>query len=147
MAKPFKIVVSANGSLRAGLLLLERSPDFPPVPIPGVSDEVLRDCGLSYLILDLSQVGQVSSSALGWLIRLADQLRSRQGSLVLVGLQERIRVVIEILGLNVFLDVAEDLEAAFEILAAPRPEPPPSPPSTRRGPVYGAPPPRRDPPA
>lgn len=137
---PIKVVVSADGRVRAGLVVAGRAVDFQSVPLPGVTVAALEARGLHSLILDLSQATYVNSSGLGWIVRFADELRTRGGGLVLVGLQDRTRIVIEMLGLGAFFGVAEDLDAAFAQLAEPPPEQPP--PGERRGPVYGAPPPR-----
>lgn len=137
---PIGTVVSADGRLRAGLVVLEPGA-LETLPPPGLNGRTLAERGHQSLILDLSRLGEADSSTLGWFVRIGDELESAGGSLVLLGLQERTRVVIGMLGLNAFFHVANDLEEAFTQIAIPRPRrlPPPE----RRAPVYGAPPPRR----
>jgi anti-anti-sigma factor len=85
--------------------------------------------GYTRFVLDLSGVPTANSVALGNLVRVADTLRSRNGVLVLARVRAQLQLVIEMLGLNAFFDLAETLEEAIDLVRRP-----PPPPGAQRGP-------------
>jgi anti-anti-sigma regulatory factor len=78
--------------------------------------------GVRRLLLDLRQCGGASSGGFGAMVRLGDALQRREGALVLLARQQ-IRIVIDMLGLQAFVNVVDtEAEGLHRLLdAAPRP--------------------------
>jgi anti-sigma B factor antagonist len=64
------------------------------------------------LIVDLSQVGHMDSSGVGTLVYLKRELERAGGKIVLAGLQERVRSVLEITQLERFFTIAATVDEA-----------------------------------
>ena len=62
-------------------------------------------------MLDMARVRYVNSSGLGVLVREAEDLRAGGGGLALAGVATRVRIVIEMLGLEPFLPLYSDVAA------------------------------------
>jgi anti-anti-sigma factor len=80
--------------------------------------ERLFDAGQRRVILDCAALGHVSSTGLGTLVLWAERLREAGGALVLLDLPRPQRAVLELLGLDAFLPVADDLVAALCLAGA-----------------------------
>ena len=65
------------------------------------------------LVLDLSQVVYMDSSGVATLVEALQQCRSRKTTLVLSGLQDRVRSVFEIAKLDAVFTIRTDLESAL----------------------------------
>lgn len=70
--------------------------------------------GPDRLVLDLSKVGYMDSSGVATLVEALQQCRSRQTTLVLSGLQPRVRSVFEIAKLDAVFAIRDDVDAALE---------------------------------
>ena len=69
------------------------------------------------MVLDFSDVGHMSSSALGMLIRLNKRIQEKKGQLRLCGIQAPIYEVFVITRLNEIFEIKETLDEAVESLA------------------------------
>ena len=69
------------------------------------------------IVLDFSNVGHLSSSALGMLITLHKRIREKDGLLRLCSIQPAIREIIEITRLNEIFQIAESREEALSALS------------------------------
>ncbi|MCY3019421.1 MAG: STAS domain-containing protein [Planctomycetota bacterium] len=81
-----------------------------------ILNEAIRDVvdgGCFRLILDLSQVRYVSSSAMGVLVGTLAEVRAGQGGLVLLRPHPAVQEMLDTLGLAGEIPVAGDLEAAL----------------------------------
>lgn len=67
------------------------------------------------LILDLRQVPYMDSSGLSVVMELMQQVHSWHGKLILMGVQKRVRNVIEIARLNTVLPIVESESAAIRL--------------------------------
>lgn len=67
--------------------------------LDGFFDELRRD-GKKHLVLDLADVRYVSSSGFGVLVKHAQALEDSGGSVSLLGISAKVRVVAEMLGLE-----------------------------------------------
>jgi len=69
------------------------------------------------MVLDFSDVGHMSSSALGMLIRLNKRVREKKGRLRLCGIQKPIYEVFVITRLNEIFDITETPDEAVRSLS------------------------------
>jgi anti-anti-sigma factor len=82
----------------------------------GLEDSIYPhlDEGVSNLVLDMSGVTRVSSSALGFFIKVKKMVERDRGDLVLVGVTGHLKRALEILGLDEYFRVFPSDEEAFE---------------------------------
>jgi anti-anti-sigma factor len=92
--------------------------------------------GARAVVLDLDAVHYVNSAGFGELIRWSDRLHERGGALVLARVPPKVRVILEMLGLESVIPVAPSVEEALALAMKP-----PSAPSSPSAP----PPPSREP--
>lgn len=69
--------------------------------------------GVGRLVLDLSKVDYMDSSGVATLVEALQQCRTRQTTLVLSGLQDRVRSVFEIAKLDAVFTIRTDLDSAL----------------------------------
>lgn len=81
----------------------------------------LASLGVRRLVLTAAGVRFANSTSLGALVRVADLLNSRGGGLALVGIDARVRLVVEMLGLTTFLHLTDDLDEARAVVPVPAP--------------------------
>jgi anti-sigma B factor antagonist len=74
------------------------------------------------VVLDLAGVKYINSTAIGKLVRLHDALEERQGRLVLARLQPKVRLILEMLGLQAVFRFAGDEAEALRIAGGAEPE-------------------------
>jgi anti-anti-sigma factor len=72
--------------------------------------------GGRFLVLDVSKVVHACSTPLGLLVKVADDLTKRGGGLALVATPPKLRIVIEMLGLDAFFLLCDDLQDAVRAL-------------------------------
>lgn len=73
---------------------------------------------LHRIVLDLSQVGLISSAGLGMIITLDKECKKHKGKLVLSGLSEELRKIFEVTRLLKLFATAPDREAAARACAS-----------------------------
>lgn len=101
--------------------------------------EALAQRKLKWFILDLSGVTTINSSGLAYLVTLSGALGDRQGCLLLCGLQEKVQLVFQTMGLMSIAAIHASRDAAIQDArtradATPRPmKPVPAPPPPRPG--------------
>ncbi len=76
----------------------------------------LLESGANELVVDLTKVDYLDSTALGVLIGGLKRMRERDGNMVLVCPSPRIRRVFEITGLDKIFDMYNTIEEAQELL-------------------------------
>jgi anti-anti-sigma factor len=93
--------------------------------------------GARKLILDMAKVRYVNSTGLGALVKYADKCKNAGGGMALTKVTAKVKIVIEMLGLQAFFEICMDERQALEALArrGGAPEAPPAP-------AYAPPPPR-----
>lgn len=69
-----------------------------------------------HLIVDLSQVNIINSIGINLLIRLLTKTRIKGGELVLIGLQDKVKQVVQLTKLNDVFKISEDIDQAINIL-------------------------------
>lgn len=74
--------------------------------------EEIKDKGVKCLILDMSKIKYVNSTGLGSLVKYADQFKNSGGGMALIKVPAKVKIVIEMLGLNAFFEICADLDAA-----------------------------------
>ena len=81
---------------------------------PQLREALLRVAqkGPDRLIIDLAEVDYMDSSGVGTMVELKRVVERRDGRLVLVNLQPRVRSVFEVTQLDRFFDIAADLNEA-----------------------------------
>lgn len=105
--------------------------------------EEIKTKGIRRLVLDMSKIKYVNSTGLGSLVKYADAFKSNGGGMALIKVPAKVKIVIEMLGLNAFFDICGDLDQALAALekaggAAPAPAAPSGPPRAQKGPPSGA---------
>jgi anti-sigma B factor antagonist len=78
--------------------------------------EEIKTRGIRRLVLDMSKIKYVNSTGLGSLVKYADSFKSSGGGMALIKVPAKVKIVIEMLGLNAFFDICTDLNAALEAL-------------------------------
>ncbi|HEY0759006.1 MAG TPA: STAS domain-containing protein [Acidisarcina sp.] len=71
----------------------------------------LVDTGVTHLLIDLSSVEYLDSAALGMLIQINGELRTRSGELRLAGANARILSLLRLTGTEQMLNVYPDMES------------------------------------
>lgn len=97
------LVVSVTGRMDA-----VSAPDFDTQ----VEERV--DKGETNLVLDLSGLDYISSAGLRSMLTLAKKLKTKEGDLVLFGLQDVVNEVFEVSGFSTIFEIFGSLEEAME---------------------------------
>lgn len=87
---------------------------FDAHQVPKVQKEIdaaLAD-GATTVILDLSEVNFVDSSALAILVRTMKHCRERNGELILCGLRQPVRIIFELTRMDKAFRIFDDVSAA-----------------------------------
>ncbi len=74
--------------------------------------EYLSSSGFVSIIFDFSQIAYVSSTGFGYLVNLADAITSRDGKAIICGVQQKVRMILDVLGLARFFVLYENVEQA-----------------------------------
>lgn len=78
--------------------------------------EEIKTKGIQRLVLDMSKIKYVNSTGLGSLVKYADAFKSSGGGMALIKVPAKVKIVIEMLGLNAFFDICPDLDSALTAL-------------------------------
>lgn len=78
----------------------------------GALDDIQKS-GVTKLVLDFSQVKYVNSTGLGSLVKYADTFRQSGGGVALMRVPAKVKIVIEMLGLNAFFEMCTNQEEAL----------------------------------
>lgn len=97
------LVVSVTGRMDA-----VSAPDFDTQ----VEERV--DKGETSLVLDLSGLDYISSAGLRSMLTLAKKLKTKEGDLVLFGLQDVVNEVFEVSGFSTIFEIFGSVEEAME---------------------------------
>lgn len=102
--------------------------------------EKVKTEGVRRLILDMSKIKYVNSTGLGSLVKYADSFKNSGGGMALIKVPAKVKIVIEMLGLNAFFDICAGLPealAALDTKQASAPEAPPKPAGGNKPPPTG----------
>lgn len=69
-----------------------------------------------YIIFDVTQVTNISSAGMGLIIKLIDTFNAKRGSIVFIGMTEKVIALFEMLGLLSLIEAFEDEKAALAYL-------------------------------
>jgi anti-sigma B factor antagonist len=83
----------------------------------------LQAAGASRFVIDLAEIGYVSSAGLRVLLALAKQLEGGRGSLRLCALNESVKQVFDVAGFSRLFAIFPDRDAALGAQAAAKPDP------------------------
>jgi anti-anti-sigma factor len=78
--------------------------------------EKVKGEGVRRLILDMSKIKYVNSTGLGSLVKYADSFKNSGGGMALIKVPAKVKIVIEMLGLNAFFDICPGLPEALAAL-------------------------------
>ncbi|MCA8925428.1 MAG: STAS domain-containing protein [Planctomycetes bacterium] len=78
--------------------------------------EQIKAEGHRRLVLDMSKIKYVNSTGLGSLVKYADSFKQSGGGMALIKVPAKVKIVIEMLGLNAFFDICPDLDGALAAL-------------------------------
>ena len=96
--------------------------------------EKARRQGVSKLVLDISKIKYVNSTGLGSLVKYADAFRSAGGGLVLLKVPPKVKIVIEMLGLDEFFEMVGTSQEALARLTKTAPTVSPAAPQVAKRP-------------
>ena len=123
-------LTNIDGEDSAALAEMTGAIDGNTVPNFQATLEEIKTRGIRKLVLDMSKIKYVNSTGLGSLVKYADTFKSSGGGMALIKVPAKVKIVIEMLGLNAFFDICPDLDGALAALAgqgvgggAPAPEP------------------------
>ena len=74
--------------------------------------------GFRIVVLDLEGVRYINSVGLAYLVNLGDDLVARQGALLLVGAQPKVKVVFELMGVDKFFKLFKSIDSALGAIGA-----------------------------
>ena len=81
----------------------------------------LLETGARHLVINLSEVSYLDSAALGCLMDVSRNMHARNGTVALVGMQERVAALVGMVGLThhieVFAEEGKALESSFSVPA------------------------------
>lgn len=102
-----------------GVLVLTVKADFDnenASRLGAKADDALT-AGWVKLVVDISGSNYLSSTGLGHLLKVIDTVTSRNGRIVLIpSAQEKVRVVLQMLGFEDLIPMAKTLDEAFALL-------------------------------
>jgi anti-anti-sigma factor len=87
----------------------------------------LQGRGVKRFILDLSEVKYVNSTGLSFLINLSESLGEGRTAVTLVGMQPKVKVIFDTMGVTDFFRAAPSVDAAAKALRAETAPKPPAP--------------------
>lgn len=79
----------------------------------------LQSTGVKRFILDLTDVKYINSTGLSYLINLAESLGPGQTAVTLVGMQPKVKIVFDTMGVADFFKSAASVDAAIKTLGKP----------------------------
>ena len=110
-------LTNIEGEDSAALAEMTGAIDGNTVPNFQATLEEIKTRGIRKLVLDMSKIKYVNSTGLGSLVKYADTFKSSGGGMALIKVPAKVKIVIEMLGLNAFFDICPDLEGALAALA------------------------------
>lgn len=111
MALVLRPVTDPSLPVHAAILAAEGSVDLENAPVLEKALEALLAAGKTQVAIDCAAVRYVNSSGFGVLIKVATALEERGGGLSLLGIPAKVRIVVEMLG----------IEQVFAVVCAQRP--------------------------
>jgi len=76
----------------------------------------LINSGMKFILFDLSDLNYISSTGIGAFTSFMKILKQKKGSMVLMGIQEKVMEVFQLLGFTKFFKIASTLDDALSIL-------------------------------
>src|SRR5262245_39840622 len=115
----------------ANVLLLSISGRIKSGDIKPLENEFRRICKGPpvKLILNVQSVEAIDSSGIGELIKARKDILGKGGRVVLLGVNNRVQMMVKISGLDNYFPIALTESEAIEIMNQPLPEPPSEPPA------------------
>lgn len=103
----------------SSIMLAEMSGAIDGTTVPSFQqtlEDIRNKKGVRSLILDMSRIKYVNSTGLGSLVKYADGFKNSGGGMALIKVPAKVKIVIEMLGLNAFFDICQDLDSAVQAL-------------------------------
>jgi anti-anti-sigma factor len=76
----------------------------------------LINSGVRFILFNLSGLNYISSTGIGALTSFVKILKQKKGNMVLLGIQEKVMEVFQLLGFTKFFKIASTLEEALSLL-------------------------------
>jgi anti-sigma B factor antagonist len=80
----------------------------------------LINSGVKYILFNLSGLNYISSTGIGAFTSFMKILKQKKGNMVLLGIQEKVMEVFQLLGFTKFFKIATTLDEALSFLKAER---------------------------
>ena len=114
--------------IRSMEIIQEQKPDYVSLSPHGDLDanssihlddaiRALIDQGKVYIHINFAEVPYISSPGLGVFISYLDEIKSKNGRLVLSNMRENVREVFSLLGLDQLVDILDDEQAVAQMLS------------------------------
>jgi anti-anti-sigma factor len=116
-------LTNIEGEENSALAEMTGAIDGNTVPSFQATLEEIKTRGIRRLVLDMSKIKYVNSTGLGSLVKYADTFKSTGGGMALIKVPAKVKIVIEMLGLNAFFDICADLDSALTALKNVAPAP------------------------
>jgi anti-anti-sigma factor len=107
-------VQELRGVPRTAILTLQGSIDIKSMDRFERQIEALRNKGTARLVLDIGGLKSISSSGLGYLVNISEDLHRKKGELILMNPQPKVRVIIEALKLGTVFKIYSSREEALQ---------------------------------
>jgi anti-sigma B factor antagonist len=132
----FKIEFGALPGLPGGAILSLSGPiDAKSVGTFKKQVDAVRSRRIRYLVLEMGNVRYVNSTALAYLINVAEAMRESRGDVALVNVQPKVKLIFETMGLMDFVKFYPSRAAAArDLRPVPVPAQPAPPPAAAPGP-------------
>ncbi|MDQ7779430.1 MAG: STAS domain-containing protein, partial [Planctomycetota bacterium] len=95
------------------LLVVSGAIDAKTVPSFQENMSKLRDNGMVRYVMDMEGIKYINSTGFGYLVNLADTLQPMGGGVALVRIHPKVKVVIDMLGLNDFFHIYSSRKEAL----------------------------------
>ncbi len=86
-----------------------------PILLHGI-EEAIQKCNPRSIVIDLGAVPYISSSGVGVLIQVFENIRTENGMIILVKAHESIKRILSILGFTRYFLFADSMDEAHQIL-------------------------------
>ena len=110
--------MNINVEIAGGVTVVALSGALDSTSAPGLQETLLPLCEPdSRILLDMSGVDYLSSAGLRSLLTMYRRITENAGRVVLVGLTDRVKDVMDITGFLEFFTICDDRAAGFQTLA------------------------------
>lgn len=107
---------TVSQSVKDDVVILRPNAGIDAYVVSSLRDAIIESAekGQTKIIIDLVNVDQINSTALGVIVGRLRQVRTQGGDIALIHLNERIKNIFEMMGANKVFPIFPDLESALK---------------------------------